>query len=325
MIPEPLRGWCPKVPQDTGRFPDPQAAGARPWRLNRAARRTENGAMNEATTNDSNTTPPAGTGTWALVTGASSGIGEEFCRQLAARGHDLVLLARREERLRALAAELESRHRVRTFVLAADLADPGAPEAIAGQLEAAGIEVGYLVNNAGYGVPGKLVAVPWDTHREFLEVMVTAVCALSRRFMPAMIARGRGHIINVASVAGLTPSTAGHTLYGASKAFVVKFSEALAAEGAEHGVKVSALCPGFTYSEFHDVTGTRGQVSKLPGFLWLQAEDVVAYGIDAVERKRPRVVAIPGAIYRLIVWLNGACPPLGRRMANSNAHKFRKT
>ena len=93
------------------------------------------------------------------------------------------------------------------------------------------------------------------------------VCELSWRLMPGMIERGRGYIINVASVAGLTPSTAGHTLYGASKAFLVKFSEALAAEGAPHGVNVSALCPGFTYSEFHDVTGTRDQVKELPGYL----------------------------------------------------------
>lgn len=262
---------------------------------------------------------------WALVTGASAGIGEEFCRQLAAKGYALVLVARREDRLLRLAESLASAHGIRTHVLTADLADPGAGAAIAERLSEAGIEVEFLVNNAGYGVPGMLVDVPWDTHRDFLQVMVTAVCDLSWRLMPGMIARGRGYIINVASVAGLTASTAGHTLYGASKAFGVKFSEALAAEGARAGVRVSALCPGFTYSEFHDVTGTRSQVKQLPAYLWLEAEEVVAYGIDAVMRDRPRVVAVPGAIYRFVVWLSGAVPPLGRWVANRNAHKFRKT
>jgi len=262
---------------------------------------------------------------WALVTGASAGIGREFCRQLAARGYGLVLVARREERLRDLARELEERHGVESRVIAADLGEPGAPAALARRLKDDGLDVEFLVNNAGYGVPGKLVDVAWDTHETFLQVMVTAVCDLTWRLMPGMLERRRGFIINVASVAGLTPGTAGHTLYGASKAFLVKFSESLAREGAPAGVRVSALCPGFTYSEFHDVTGTRDRVSQLPGWMWLEAEEVVAYGIDAVQRERPRVVAVPGGVYRFIVWLAGACPPLGRWLANRNAHRFRDT
>lgn len=260
---------------------------------------------------------------WALVTGASAGIGLEFCRQLAARGYALVLLARREERLREIADELHTRHGTPCHVLTADLSDPTACDTIQQALDEAGIAVELLVNNAGYGVPGKLVDVPWDTHQAFLQVMVTAVCELTWRLMPGMIERGRGHIINVASVAGLSPSTAGHTLYGASKAFLIKFSEALAQEGAPHGVRVSALCPGFTYSEFHDVTGTRDRVSQLPGYLWLQADEVVANGLDAVLRDKPRVVAVPGGVYKLIVWISGAFPGLGRWLANRNAHKFR--
>lgn len=262
---------------------------------------------------------------WALVTGASSGIGEEFCRQLAARGYRLVLLARREDRLRTLAERLRASHGTECRIEVADLADPAAGARLAERLERDDVPIDFLVNNAGYGLPGKLVSVSWEAHERFLQVMVTAVCDLAWRFMPGMVARGRGCIVNVASVAGLTSGTAGHTLYGASKAFLVRFSESLAEEGAPHGVRVSALCPGFTYSEFHDVTGTRDQVSRLPAWLWLDAEDVVADGIDAVLGNRPRVVTVPGAVYKTLVWVSGAVPPLGRWLANRNAHRFRKT
>ncbi len=261
---------------------------------------------------------------WALVTGASAGIGAEFCRQLAARGYRLVLVARREERLQALAKELAEACGTQSLVLTADLAAPGAPAEICRQLDEAGIAVEFLVNNAGYGIPGKLTSVPWQTHADFLQVMVESVCELCWRLFPGMQRQRRGFIINVASVAGLVPSTAGHTLYGASKAFLVRFSEALAAEGAPDGVHVSALCPGFTYSEFHDVTGTREQVSQMPAWMWLQAPDVVRYGIEAVLRDKPRVVAVPGRVYRFLVWLNGALPALGRWIGHRNAHRFRK-
>jgi len=261
---------------------------------------------------------------WALVTGASAGIGAEFCRQLAAQGYDLVLLARRKARLEALAAELLQAHGTQSLVITADLAKAGTPAEILEKLQASGIEIDFLVNNAGYGVPGKLTSVPWQTHADFMRVMVDSVCELCWRLLPGMQQRKGGFIINVASVAGLVPSAAGHTLYGASKAFLVRFSEALAAEAAPDGVRVSALCPGFTYSEFHDVTGTREQVSQMPPWLWLQAQDVVSYGIDSVTQDRPRVVAVPGRIYRFLVWLNGACPPLGGWIANRNAHRFRK-
>ena len=279
--------------------------------------------MTEPNPDASASTIPGDDRPWALVTGASAGIGLEFCRQLAARGYSLVLVARREERLKALAEELAASHGTACRVITADLADPGASEAILDALNEAGVTVEMLDNNAGYGVPGRLVDVPWETHQAFLQVMVAAVCELTWRLMPAMIAQTRGHIINVASGAGLAPSTAGHTLHGASKAFLIKFSEALAHEGAPHGVKVSALCPGFTYSEFHDVTGTRDRVSQLPGYLWLQADEVVSDGLDAVLSDKPRVIAVPGGVYKLLVWISGALPGVGRWLANRNAHKFR--
>ena len=261
---------------------------------------------------------------WALVTGASAGIGAEFCRQLAGRGYAIVLVARREDRLQALAADLAASHGVKTRVMAADLADPAAPATIADALAADGIDVEFLVNNAGYGVPGRFTSVEWPEHARFIEVMMTAVCSLTWQLLPRMQQRGRGYVIHVASLAGLVPGSEGHTLYGASKAFLIRFAESLALENEPHGVHVSALCPGFTYSEFHDVVGTRDQVSRMPGYMWQQAEEVVAYGIESVLRAPPRVTAIPGRFNRFVAWLSSHVQWLARRMVRRQSKQFRK-
>ena len=225
----------------------------------------------------------------ALITGASAGIGAEFARQLAARGCDLVLTARRADRLDALAAELRERHGIDVQVIADDLADPAAPARIVAAATGDGRAVDVLVNNAGYGVPGRYDKVDWATHARFMQVLVTAPLELCHRLLPAMRARGYGRIINVASLAGLIPGTPGNTLYGPSKAFWVRTSQALALENRAHGVNVCALCPGFTHSEFHDVSQARALVSKLPGWMWSNADDVVRAGLDAVEHgTRPR-------------------------------------
>ncbi|MBU6248845.1 MAG: SDR family oxidoreductase [Xanthomonadaceae bacterium] len=234
----------------------------------------------------------------SLVTGASAGIGEAFARALAARGHDLVLVARRAERLHALAEALRARHGSDCVVLDADLADPQAPARICETLEARGLRVDWLVNNAGYGLPGTLVANPWQAHADFVQVMMTAPTELAWRLLPGMRERKHGRIVNVASLAGFVPGTAGHTLYAASKAYLVKLSQSLALENRDAGVHVSALCPGFTWSEFHDVTGTREKMNSMPGFMWLTADEVAREGIDAVERGR--VVHVPGRVNRTI-------------------------
>ena len=220
----------------------------------------------------------------ALITGASAGIGAAFADVFARHGFDLVLTARREDRLRALAVDLEKRHHIAARVIAADLADRGAPASIQEHTDRADLTIDALVNNAGHGLPGKLIASPWEAHARFLQLMVTAVVELSYRYLPGMIQRGYGRIINVASLAGLVPATAGHTLYGASKAFLVRFSQALALENLKYGVHVTAFCPGFTYTEFHDVNGTREMVGRLPRLLWQDAETVAREGYDAVMR-----------------------------------------
>mgnify|MGYP001809691904 FL=1 len=233
---------------------------------------------------------------YTLITGASAGIGEALAREYARRGRALVLLARREDRLLQLAESL--RAQVPVEVLTADLADPAAPERIAHALKERGLDVEGLVNNAGYGLPGAYHIPSWDQHARFLQVMVTSVCELSWRLLPAMQRRGRGEILNVASLAGHVPGSAGHTLYAASKAFMIKFSESLALENAERGVRVCALCPGFTYSEFHDITGTRPQVSKMPKWMWMSAEEVAREGLDALAAGR--IVHVTGRANRLI-------------------------
>ena len=261
---------------------------------------------------------------WALVTGASAGIGQEFCRQLAAGGYHLVLVARRADRLHSLATELRQLHGTACLILPTDLSESGASTSIAKRLKKEDITVEFLVNNAGYGLPGRFSDNSWRKHEEFIQVMVTAVCELTRHLLPAMQEIKKGYIVNVSSVAGLIPASESHTLYGASKAFLVLFSETLALENRFHGVNVSALCPGFTYSEFHDVNNTRAMMSKLPKSIWLNAEEVVAYGIESVKRSKPRVIAIPGFYYRFLVTITRYLPGMGRWMIGRQSNRFRQ-
>jgi short-subunit dehydrogenase len=166
------------------------------------------------------------------------------------------------------------------------------------------------------------LAKPWTTHADFIQVMMTAPCELAYRFLPAMQERRVGRILNVASLAGLVPGSAGHTLYGASKSFLIRFSQSLALENADKGVHVSALCPGFTYSEFHDVTGTRSIVSKMSRRMWMSAEDVARIGVDAVERGQ--IVCVTGRLNRAIKSMFKLLPDgTGLRMMQKRAKDFR--
>jgi len=262
---------------------------------------------------------------WALVTGASAGIGTEFCRQLAAQGYQLVLVARRADKLQAVADELKADHGTHSLIITADLSQKGASQAIVKRLEEENIDIEYLVNNAGYGLPGSFHVPDWQEHADFIQVMMTAVCELTRYLLPGMQERGRGFIVNVASVAGLVSPSAGHTLYGASKSFLIKFSESLALENAESGVKACALCPGFTYSEFHDVNGTREMISQLPAYLWLDAKDVVGDTIRSMKADKVKTVVIPGTQYKFIVFANRYLPWLAAILTKRNAKHFRVT
>jgi hypothetical protein len=254
----------------------------------------------------------------ALITGASSGIGEAFADVFASQGFDVVLTARRADRLAAVAERIRRTHARRVEVIVADLSDRNAPAQLCDEVARRGLTIDALVNNAGYGVPGAYVASPWERHEAMLQVMVVALAELTHRLLPGMIERGYGRIVNVASLAALVPAPAGHTLYAASKALVVKFSESLAGEVLRHGVYVTAVCPGFTHTEFHDVTGTRSMMNRLPSWLWLEAAQVAREGFDAVMAGRP--VHVTGRLNRTIAvgarhlpgWLVRA---IGRRTA----------
>jgi hypothetical protein len=235
----------------------------------------------------------------ALVTGASAGIGEEFARWLAARGFDLVLVARREERLVELAHTLTENHKIRCETLRADLACDTDLRKVEARISDGG-DIAMLVNDAGFGIRGYFADTSADEQARMIAVHCTAPMRLTRAALPAMIARGAGAVINVSSIAGFAPAP-GNVNYHATKAYLIGFTEALHLELAGTGVYLQALCPGFTYSEFHDVINSdRRAIEKK---WWMDADFVVAESLrEAFKRKpRGRVIVVPGARYRLLL------------------------
>lgn len=260
----------------------------------------------------------------ALVTGASAGIGAALARGLAARGYDLVLTARRRDRLETLAEEVRLRFGVEALVLPEDLADPAAPERLLAAVDAAGRDVDALINNAGYGLPGVFAETGWQEQADFLQVLLHAPTELAHRSLPGMTDRRFGRILNVASLAGLLPGARGHTLYAATKAYLVRFSQSLHLETLNLGVHVSALCPGFTWSEFHDVNGTRDLARQsTPAWLWMGADEVAEAGLEALEANRP--VCVPGAPNKAIAALAKLLPDdWALALVEAQSGRFRK-
>ncbi|HEX7124785.1 MAG TPA: SDR family oxidoreductase [Thermodesulfobacteriota bacterium] len=250
----------------------------------------------------------------ALVTGASSGIGEVFARRLSARGLDLVLVARRAERLERLAAELRPSGR-RVEVIALDLARPGADAALEAEVARRGLEVGWLINNAGFGFHGAAVDLDPARQADMIQLNVGAVAALARRFLPPMLARGAGVVLNVASTAAFQPVPY-FAVYAATKAFVRSFSEALAEEVEGRGVRVVCLCPGPTATEFFDRSGLS---PKFAGVRMLPAEVVVDAGLRGVDAGR-RVV-VPGLANALVAHATRFIP--GRLVTRAGARIMR--
>ncbi|HEV2044943.1 MAG TPA: SDR family oxidoreductase [Sphingomicrobium sp.] len=221
-----------------------------------------------------------------LITGASAGLGADFARQCAARGERLVLVARRRDKLEALAKELGNARAV-----AMDLGQPGAAAALIADLAAYGEHVGTLINNAGFGLWGKFTALDGARQRAMIDLNCGTLVELTHAVLRGMIARGEGAILNVASTAAFQPGP-GMAVYFATKAFVLSFSEALHEEVASKGVRVTALCPGPTRTDFGDVAGFKanGAFDKMSA----RSEDVVAMGLKALGKGR--AVAIPGLI-----------------------------
>lgn len=250
-------------------------------------------------------------GRWALVTGASSGIGEVFARELAARGMHLVLAARREERLRALAAELHATHGIESAVIPIDLAEPGAATRL-WERAARGRAIHLLINNAGFGAQGRFNEIPLERQTAMVHLNCTAVMELAHLALPAMRERGEGGIINVASGAAFQPIPLLAT-YAASKAFVLSLSESLWAENRKRGVHVLALCPGTTPTGFQREAGI-SRTEGAPGVT--SAGEVVDAALKALERKRS--VVVPGAVNRIAVTLTRLLPlPLATRLAGA--------
>jgi len=242
----------------------------------------------------------------ALVTGASSGLGAEFARQLAARGYNLVLVARREEKLEAVAQQLRERHGTGAEVLVADLAVDRDVEKVAHRI-AAEPEFELLVNNAGFGALGYFFEGPLEPQEQMHRVQVQATLRLTHAALAAMVPRGHGGVINVSSVAAFS-RIPGHTSYAAVKAWMTAFTECLHLElrMLRSPVRIQALCPGFTHTEFHDVLGMdRDKIASNPNW-WMTAEFVVSESLKGLDRGKWLV--IPGWRYRMLVRLLGALP-----------------
>jgi len=245
----------------------------------------------------------------ALITGASSGIGLELSRIFAQHGHDVVLVARHEDRLRALADELTGRG-ITAHVVAADLAAPGAAAAVVSRVQALAVEIDVLVNNAGFGLYGPFLDAPLDTDLSMIQVNIVALTELTKRLLPAMVARRRGRILNVASTAAFFPGPL-MAVYYATKAYVLSFSEAIANELQGSGVTVTALCPGPTASGFQAAASL--EESKLvAGKRLPTAREVAQEGYDALMSGK--TVAVTGLSNKVQVLAPRLFP---RRMISS--------
>jgi len=234
----------------------------------------------------------------AVVTGATAGIGKVFCERLASRGHDLLLVARDGNRLQALKRELEQGHGVGVEVFPADLTIDTDVSLLAETL-ARSVNLAVLVNNAGFGTRDSLADASPARQEAMLQLHTMAPMRLTQAALPVLLKNQRGAIVNVSSVASFLFS-ANNVNYCATKAYLRVFSEGLAAELAGTGVRVQALCPGFTHSEFHQRMGV--DVAEIPGWMWLSATSVVDTSLAALERGWP-VVCVPGLRYKIVVFL----------------------
>lgn len=257
-------------------------------------------------------------GKWALVTGASSGIGEEFARQLAGLGMHTILVARREDRLKQIAMELQNQHRIQTRVIRTDLSADGAVEELVQLLEAEELTVDLLINNAGFGEFGAFASLPVDRCLGMIDLNVRALTELSRRFIEGMVERGTGGIIHVASTSAFQPVPY-LSVYAATKAYVLSLSESMWAEVRRHGVTVHCVCPGFTTTEFFDVAS----MPKSVAFTCQTVGQVVTTTLKAFRKKRPTIVSgwanwfvslLPRVSARRVV------AKVGERMFNPKKH-----
>jgi uncharacterized protein len=260
--------------------------------------------------------PPPEPNSTCLVTGASSGIGAEIARELARRGHGVTLAARREERLRELAEELAGEHDVRAETVSADVADQAARRRLKAELTERNLAVEVLVNNAGFGSGGAFIELEAEKEAEMVRTNVEAVVALTGMFVPGMVDRGRGAVLNVASLIAFQPVPFQAT-YGATKAAVLSFSDALHEELRGTGVTLTSVCPGPVRTEFGESGGFGGADDRIPDRFWLEADKVAADAVDAMDNGDR--VTVPGTTNQLAAIYGQHLPrflllPLVRRL-----------
>lgn len=253
-------------------------------------------------------------GRWALVTGASSGLGVDFAHELAQRRMNLVLVARREARLREVKAELEAQHDVNAAVISRDLAPLEAPRELYDEVKERGIQIDVLVNNAGFGVYGEFAEVPWEREEAMLKLDILTVVHLTKLFVKDMLARDFGYILQVSSIGAYLPSPT-YATYSAAKSFVLNFGEALDYELRDGNVSCTVVSPGVAATEFLKVSGQEPTLYQR--LIMMESDEVAKTGIEKMLAEQPSVV--PGWLNAIMVWSNRLTP---RRLSAAVGHKL---
>lgn len=256
-------------------------------------------------------------GKWALVTGASSGLGVDFAHQLAEMGCNLILVARREDRLKAVAEEIRQKRGVQVEVIIMDLSQPDAPQKLYDQIKAAEHTVDILINNAGFGLYGEFIKLDWEREQNMLQLDIMTVVHMTKLFVKDMVERNFGYVLQVASIGAYQPSPL-YATYSAAKSFVLNFSEAVNYELRNTNVRISVVSPGITKTEFLQVSGQNATFYQR--MVMMTSEQVVRMGLNAMLKGRPSLV--PGILNAITVWSNRLMP---RRVATMIGYRLMQT
>ena len=238
---------------------------------------------------------------YALITGASSGIGLEIANYLAGKGYNLILTARREDILDEASKNISEKHKVKVDFIASDLGDADAPNKIFNYCEHNNYEVDILVNNAGYGIPTSFHETSMEEEEKFIRVLGISVIAMTKIFLSGMIKRGQGRIMVVSSVAAFSPPSSIQPLYGPIKTFMNRFSDSINSNYNHKGITSTAVCPGFTVTGFHTASGVQDEMDRVPSFMKLSAKRVASEGVEATLSGKP--LCIPSKTYRTLVFI----------------------
>ena len=238
---------------------------------------------------------------YALITGASSGIGLEIANYLAGKGYNLILTARREDILDEASKNISEKHKVKVDFIASDLGNADAPNKIFTHCEDNNYEVDILVNNAGYGIPTSFHETSMEEEEKFIRVLGISVIAMTKIFLSGMIKRGQGRIMVVSSVAAFSPPSSIQPLYGPIKTFMNRFSDSINSNYNHKGITSTAVCPGFTVTGFHTASGVQDEMDRVPSFMKLSAKRVASEGVEATLSGKP--LCIPSKTYRTLVFI----------------------